>query len=161
VLGAELIETLPPGDAGTFTTLRVMAQLARRPRPEVVAFAQQAGAGLPLEQAVARLFVFVRDKVANDSDPQGIEWLQAPHVTLFENPAGDCDDKATLLAALLRSIGVPVRFAAIAISGRQLGHVYVEAQLPGHGWLALDPKNPRAPVGWCWPNPARLERLEV
>jgi transglutaminase-like putative cysteine protease len=155
-----LIEQLPAGDAGTFTTLRYMRQLARRPRPEVVRLAHDSTAGLPLDQAVARLFQFVRDEVLNRPDPPGCEYLQAPHVTL-RNPEGDCDDKATLLAALLVSIGVGVRFVAIALRGRVLSHVFLEANLPGHGWVALDPKNPRGSVGWSWPYPTRVERVEV
>lgn len=160
---AELIAGLPPGDAGTFTTLRMIAQMARRPAPSVRELAGELTAGAPPRVAVLRLFRFVRDQIANSEDPPGIEWLQAPHVTL-EHPAGDCDDKAALLGALLVAAGFPVRLVAIGIEGRALRHVFVEAKVAsafGAEWVALDPKNPRAYPGWAYPWPARVERMEV
>ena len=46
---------------------------------------------------------------------------------------GDCDDKARLIAASLRSMRIPVRLAVLHMTlpdGRQLGHVYPEAWIP-------------------------------
>lgn len=161
-MGAELIGSLPAGDAGTFTTLRIMAQMIRRPAPSVVEFAGRVAGGRSQAEAAAALFYFVRDQVRNEPDPPGIEWLQAPHVTL-RHPVGDCDDKTTLLGALLQAVGVKVRLVAIGIRSQRLGHVYLEALLPTPvpHWLPLDPKNPNAFPGWAWPQPVRRQVLEV
>ena len=157
--GVDFLVELPHGDAGTFTTMRIMARMAARPAATVRAKAAELTAGQSPPAAIARLFLFVRDQVANVPDPRGIEWLQAPHVTL-ENPIGDCDDKAALLAALLVAAGFRVRFVAIGVRSRALTVVLIEVWRPG-GWLALDPKNPHAWPGWSYPWPSRVERLAI
>lgn len=156
---ATLLTGLPPGDAGTFHTIGKMVELARHVRPEVAELAQMMVAGAPPDEAAARLFFFVRDRIQNMPDPDGIEWLQAPHVTLV-SPVGDCDDKALLLAAFFVAVGIPVRYVAIGPRSPKLSHVYVEGQIAGR-WWAFDPKNLAAEPGWAWPNPVRIERVPV
>lgn len=91
---------------------------------------------------LAALFRFVRDHIMFIGDVAGVETLQSPRYTLHVK-AGDCDDRATLLAALARAIGIPVelKFRAIAANPRARGafsHVYVVANLGGRE-LVLDP----------------------
>lgn len=52
---------------------------------------------------------------------------------------GDCDDVATLGAALLCAIGIPVRFKAIlrAPAGH-FTHVFLEFQVQNGDWLLID-----------------------
>jgi len=63
-------------------------------------------------------------------DPVGVEALYDPLqvVQAIRNgvqPYGDCDDFSIVIAALLKSIGIPVRFRAVGFRGGPLSHVYV------------------------------------
>lgn len=104
---------------------------------------------------IKAVFEFVRDQIRYTRDIRGMETLQIPPVTL-DLSAGDCDDKSTLLAALLESIGHPTRFVAVGYTvPKAYSHVYVETKL-GPRWVALDATMP-VDVGWS-PRPpvARL-----
>lgn len=94
---------------------------------------------------VQRLFQFVQHEIRYMQDVTDIETLQTPEVTL-QNRVGDCDDKATLLAALLESIGHPTRFQAVGFAPGEVSHVFVETRI-GTRWIALDATEPN-PMGW-------------
>jgi transglutaminase-like putative cysteine protease len=110
---------------------------------------------------LAALFRFVRDNIMFIGDVAGVETLQSPRYTLTIK-AGDCDDRATLLAALARSIGIAadMRFKAIAAnpSTNSLSHVYVVARVGGRD-IALDPTYHRNAPGYEFPLASRtMER---
>lgn len=79
---------------------------------------------------------------------------------LLEIGAGVCQDYAHMAVALCRSSGIPARYVSgyLFTSDDRDGddveddvvnvqtHAWMEAAVPGHGWLALDPTN-RQPVG--------------
>jgi transglutaminase-like putative cysteine protease len=139
--------TLPSGDAGTRKTLEIMRQEvvngARDPEvmEAAISVVRDAGA-LPhdhLAEAGA-IFRFVRDRVRFTDDPIGIEKIQGARYTLHVM-AGDCDDRATLIATMLRAIGISSRFRVVAANPRVPGafsHVYVVATIDGHD-VPLDP----------------------
>jgi transglutaminase-like putative cysteine protease len=110
------------------------------------------------------LFRFVRDRITFIGDVAGVETLQSPRYTLRVG-AGDCDDRAILLAALARSIGVPtdLKFRAIAANPRapqQFSHVYVVARV-GNRDLPLDPTYHQAEPGYQYARPTRVEDLRL
>ena len=84
------------------------------------------------------IFMWVRDHIAYVNDPSG-EYFQPPVKTL-EVGAGDCDDQAILLAAMLGSIG----FGPIIVILPE--HVYVDLQV-GEKQLPMDPTVPKAAFG--------------
>lgn len=143
--------SLPSGSAGTAETLRLMRDMANRYKTDM----QVRGVALDLVRGLAprdwvgevkALFEYVRDSIRYVRDIAGVETLQTPPTTI-ELEAGDCDDKSTLLASLLASIGHESRF--VAVGYRTLGafqHVYVEALLNGK-WVPLDATVPRE-FGW-------------
>ena len=94
---------------------------------------------------VRQLHAFVRDDVRYTLDIDDIETVQSPEKTL-QFMAGDCDDKVTLLAALLGAIGHPTRFVAIGFSPDIFSHVYLETKI-GSGWIPLETTEP-VDVGW-------------
>lgn len=94
---------------------------------------------------ISALHAFVRDGVRYVKDVNGIETLQTPIKTL-EIRQGDCDDKSTLLAALLESVGHPSRFVAVALNGGPYSHVLVETRI-GNRWIPLETTENVAP-GW-------------
>lgn len=137
---------LPPGDAGTRVTLNLMAQIARQfkkhyPIRALALRLVRRTAQKDWHGEVVRLHAFVRDKIRYVRDITHVETLATPARTL-EIGQGDCDDKSTLLAALLESIGHPTRFVAVAIGRRpQFCHVYVESRV-GPEWLPLETTEP-------------------
>ena len=155
---------LPLGDeAGA--TLRYMrsfvdqaiADPAQATRNQALALYQ----GLPPRDYLAEAAAaqaFVRDQIRYVRDPVETELVQAPQRTL-QVGQGDCDDKATLLAALLKATGHPVRFVALALNGGPLSHVLVETKV-GSDWHAAETIIP-VPFGWYPPGVTSSYVLKV
>lgn len=66
--------------------------------------------------------------------------------------AGDCDCATAALGAMLESIGFKTRLGTTAQSGsppgKLFGHVFIQAQVPGFGWVTVDPVlYPKKPFG--------------
>lgn len=85
---------------------------------------------------------FVRDQIRYVRDIYDVEIMATPD-WLLKIKAGDCDDKAVLLASLLSSIGHPVRFVAVAFEPNQFSHVWVQDHVYG-AWLDLEATEPYA-----------------
>lgn len=157
---------LPAGEAGVRKTVAMMAQLARagalrrEVRETAIEVVRNAGAAPHDSRGeLAALFAFVRDRVRFTGDIAGVETLQAPDYTL-RVMAGDCDDRAVLLVAMARSIGLAARlnFRVIGANPRQPGkfsHVYVVANVKGKE-IALDPTYSSSRLGWQHPSPSRI-----
>jgi transglutaminase-like putative cysteine protease len=68
---------------------------------------------------------------------------------LFNNKTGYCEQYATAMAVLLRTLGIPTRvaigFTDGSVSGSQRvitsrdAHAWDEVYFPGHGWVPFDP----------------------
>lgn len=86
------------------------------------------------------LLEFVRDQIRYVRDTDGLELLHDP-ATVLQIGAGDCDDKAILLASMLGSIGHPTRFIAVAFEPDNYSHVWVQDYLGGR-WVDLEPTEP-------------------
>lgn len=83
------------------------------------------------------LYRWVRDNIRYRYDPLGLELVQEPMRTVLER-AGDCDDMATLLAALAGSLGHKYRFLTVGPKPRVMKHVAVQVW-DGRDWVTLDP----------------------
>lgn len=143
---------IPDGAAGTRATLRLMARLVREYRTNL-AIRNRANDLVMMcpnqdyRGEAEALFLFVRDRIRYLQDVNGVETLQTPDVTLF-NQSGDCDDKSTLLATMLESIGHCARFIAVGFNtSNSFEHVYVET-LIGRDWVALETTVDGAPMGY-------------
>lgn len=149
---------LPAGAAGTRATLALMRRTAleggRSMQVRAVAERVLHAAGVRVGDTWGELqavFAFVRDRIRFTRDPVDLELLQAP-ARLLVTRAGDCDDKAMLMVALLRSIGHRAQLAFRAVGAdpanpRRYSHVFVTAQV-GSRRVALDPTWPGTPFGW-------------
>lgn len=127
-----------------------MRQLVRdgKKSPVIRAKALELTGGLQQKNFVGEiraLHSFVRDRIRYVKDINGIETVHTPE-TLLSVGAGDCDDKATLLAALLESIGHKTRFWAVGFKPGHFSHVLVET-LVGEKWLPLETTEPVS-IGW-------------
>ena len=142
---------VPSGDAGVAATLKMMVGLTREYRKD--AGVRQRAASLVKDLAqydtmgsIRAVHAFVRDSIRYTPDIRTVELLQTPRATL-EMEVGDCDDKSTVLASLLESIGLATRFVAIALgANRSFSHVLVEVRI-GKGWLPLETIKDVSP-GW-------------
>lgn len=161
----------PPGDQGTRMTLDQMRKLALEGaqqfgvRHTALRILESAGAaGHDPRAELQALYQFVRDRITFRADIAGVETLQSPRYTLTAR-AGDCDDKAVLLAALARAVGIPAElaFRVVALNRATPGafsHVYVVARVQGQA-IALDPTYPETPMGWEPRRPFRMSEVPV
>lgn len=156
---------IPNGSAGTVATLKVMRDYARDairdPRQLIRAKALEILNDIPPRQRIAEikaLHSFVRDQIRYTRDPVDVELVQTPDRTL-EIGHGDCDDKATLLAALLMASGHPARYCAVGFGDEGFSHVLVETPV-GDGWMPLETIIP-VDAGWFPDNVRRAYRLKV
>lgn len=92
------------------------------------------------------LQAYVRDQIRYVRDVTDVETLQTPDKTL-EYGAGDCDDKSTLLAALLESIGHPTGFVAVGPNSERFVHVYTVTRI-GQNYVPLETTEP-VDIGWA------------
>jgi len=150
--------TIQVGDGlqGVKDTLHIMSRLTReyKKSPRVITLARMLTARVMPKDwygEIVALHQYVRDAIRYVQDVEGVETLATPDRTI-EEQAGDCDDKSTLLSALLGAIGHPSRFVAVGETVGTLTHVYVETKL-GDGWLALETTE-NVPPGWAPPNMA-------
>lgn len=139
-----------------------MQQLANGPRgarhalvrATAIDVVRAAGArGHDPERQLSALFRWVRDAVLFVGDVAGTQTVQSPLYTLHVM-AGNCVQRAVLLAALARSIGLRanLRLRAIAASPRSnaFSHVYVVANVSGRD-VPLDPTYGTAVEGYEYP----------
>jgi hypothetical protein len=148
---------IPDGTPGIHATLRAMRQLVRdyRTSVEIRGVALSLLALTPPKDATAEivaLFEFVRDRIRYVGDVLDVETLTTPDKTLAL-AAGDCDDKAVLLAALLESVGYITRFVVAGYNIPDVfEHVFVQAMLPDGCFISLDPTEDES-AGFEPPNP--------
>lgn len=106
-----------------------------------------------LQAAASLLNDWVQANVTYVPDPHDTEYIQSPQKVLRDieargKAAGDCDCRCMMLAALLRSVGIDTRFAAVQTDYKELGdkapfdHVIVLAGFPGGGVKDIDPCAP-------------------
>jgi transglutaminase-like putative cysteine protease len=84
----------------------------------------------------------------NFSYIKGITEVDTTLAEVWRLKAGVCQDFAHILLVMLRLIGIPARYvsgyicpATEGMRGEGATHAWVEAYLPGYGWLGFDPTN--------------------
>ena len=117
--------------------------------PYVQALAREVSEGRERPcQILEALYDYVVDHITYSSYEAGDRGA----VWALDHGSGDCTEFADALLALSRASGIPARFLE-GITYRegdradpsQIKHDWVEAYLPGHGWVPLDPTWGRLP----------------
>jgi transglutaminase-like putative cysteine protease len=79
---------------------------------------------------------------------KGITTIESTVDDILEHHSGVCQDFAHVLLQLLRTIGIPSRYVSGYICPNKNGmrgegatHAWVEAYIPSHGWMGIDPTN--------------------
>ncbi|MDI2028370.1 transglutaminaseTgpA domain-containing protein [Saccharopolyspora sp. TS4A08] len=121
--------------------------------PQVAQLAQQLTADAPTEfdkaVAVNRYFTDPANGFRYDLSTAPSTGQDALSDFLFRGKRGFCEQYASSMAVLLRSVGIPSRVAVGFTAGYQDGteqvittedaHAWVEAYFPGWGWQTFDP----------------------
>jgi len=76
-------------------------------------------------EQVARLWTHIRGRWRYVNDPRGSEYFATASETIANDYAGDCDDFAIVLVAMVTSIGGEARL--VMMDGPNGGHAYAEA----------------------------------
>jgi transglutaminase-like putative cysteine protease len=146
---------IPKGYLGTKETVRYIKGLIRAGAKDF--YVRQKAIDILMDEGVKpknylgeikALFRWVQANIRYTKDPYRVEVLHSAR-RLLELRAGDCDDMAILLGAMLEGIGHPVRLVLTGPDPRRprlLSHIYVEVYYKGH-WIPLDPTMPYHP-GW-------------
>ena len=135
------LKSIPNGRAGVRATLRIMADMVRNARFDHSIREKTLSLipHLPGKDWVGEadaVFRFVQRRIRYVQDILGLETIAEPWKTL-ELGQGDCDDKVVLAAAMLQSIGHPVRLVAVGFNDEPISHVYLET-LIGPQWVPLE-----------------------
>ncbi len=146
---------IPKGYLGTARTVEHIKELIRAGAKDF--YVRQRAIDTLLEKRVKpkdylgeikALFEWVQRNVRYTKDPFRVEVLHSAR-RMLELRAGDCDDMAILLGAMLEAIGHPVRLVLVGpdpLRPRLFTHVYLEVYHRGR-WIPLDPTMPY-PMGW-------------
>lgn len=149
---------IPGGEAGTAKTIERMrdAVIGKLPKvsrhegahmPDIRFLAQQAVSHVQSKDYMGELRAidgFVRKHVRYTLDPRALEWVQTPWWTALVIGQGDCDDHATLLAALAVSLGHGAGFRTVMGDKSRPGqwtHIYAIASVRHRGktvWVPMD-----------------------
>ena len=150
------LHKIPEGYRGTLQTVEHISDLIRQGAKDF--HVRQTAIDILLQREVKpkdylgeikALFEWVQRHVRYIKDPFRVEVLHSAK-RLLELRAGDCDDMAILLGAMLEAIGHPVRLVLTGSDPLRrdlFSHIYLEVSHKGR-WIPLDATMPY-PMGWA------------
>ncbi|MGH9310060.1 MAG: transglutaminase-like domain-containing protein [Vicinamibacterales bacterium] len=156
------LEAIPTGYAGTLRTVAHVIELIRagakdfRVRQTAIAILRRRGVR-PKDYLgeIKALFEWVQQHIRYTRDPFRVEVLHSPR-RMLQLRAGDCDDMAIVLGAMLEAVGHCVRLVLTGndpLAPDRFTHIYIEALCRGR-WVSLDATMPY-PMGWAPRAPVR------
>lgn len=164
------MQALGTGDAYAYRTAQAVRKLALGAQfdPYVVNWAREIVGTVPerdyegycraIREFLSRHTYFIRD--VRDADNIDTPADQLANIEETGRTSGDCDDIATLGAALALCVGCNVRLKLIAFvdNDAPFEHIYAECQgVPGGRWWDLDVTKPQGPT----PTVSRIHITEV
>ena len=142
--------SIPYGDTGIRRTVGKMRDLSHEAllSPLVVETAALIVTGARTEEERAyRIRDWLASAVSFQPDPLGVELIRSPIYLLRQIQEqgaawGDCDDVATLAAALGMAVGLPASFVLLGFDSLgPFSHVYTQLWTQG-GWVEMDTTAP-------------------
>jgi transglutaminase-like putative cysteine protease len=153
------MQQIPDGADGIRATLKSMSHIVKayKTAPAIFELTRQLTRDLRQKDIYGeakRVHQFVRDKIRYVKDIRGVETLQTPIQTLRIGQ-GDCDDKSTLVATMLETLGHQTRFKAVGFGDDgSFSHVFPQVKMNGK-WITLETTEP-------WPigrNPKKVKNV--
>lgn len=146
-------------EATLYSMGAVAIHAARQHPVRVLAEAITADARNAGHTPVRHLWDFLRSHITFERDPFDVELVRHPvdiiaSIVAQGGAAVDCDDLATLAAALMLAMGVPPRSVAFAVIAREGAgrweHVHYAfiPPVPGAKPIPYDPQETKAPGKW-------------
>lgn len=141
--------TIPQGDRGAYSTLRIMKRIVLEAMrdPTVLDSAKtviRSAGGKNREEQARHIAGWISQSLRFVRDPYGIETIHTPRYMLDRIKAvgmfeADCDDYAVLSASLAKAVGLRTKFVILGFlqKGAPWSHVYTMAQTP-RGWYPFD-----------------------
>lgn len=131
---------------GTFPYLDFLFQERCSSREEILAVVRSfAGPEVTPLRASLGLAEFVHTSLRYQ---KGVTSVESSVDDVWNLKAGVCQDFAHLLLLMLRMTGIPSRYVSGYVCpinhemrGEGATHAWVDAYIPGHGWLGIDPTN--------------------
>jgi transglutaminase-like putative cysteine protease len=141
---------IPEGPAGIAATLKAMKTLVNQYKTSLIVRNLAVQITLPVAGKnyygeIEAIQYWVKTHIRYVKDVTNVETLQTPEA-LLQSQAGDCDDQAVLVAALLESIGHPTGFVAVGFAPDEYDHVYAISRL-NQSWLSVETTE-NVPIGW-------------
>ena len=149
---------IPDGPAGTRQTLKYMREEVRKDvgntwLREITQQIVRDVAPKDWWGEMCAIFYFVKEHVRYGLDPNGIELVQAPHVTMMLG-YGDCDDLTCLISCMCEQLGHATMLCALGFDADEnYSHVLPLCIAAGSESdpIALDATE-EWPPGWFPPN---------
>lgn len=156
------LQGISDGPTGSIQTIGYMRQFVldavRDPSQGVRDLALQIIGNAGFVGQVRAIQVWVQQNIRYVRDPPTAELVQTPQKTL-QWKAGDCDDQAVLVCALLTSIGHPCQFMAMWFANPDDGHVVSRTKI-GPNWVAVETIKPVA-LGFVPPGITRTYLRDI
>ena len=124
--------------------------------------------------AVVTLNAHLKNNYPYDlSIPPQREEMDAVEYFLFEERRGYCEQFASSLAVMVRSLGIPARVATGYVPGEynpftglyevkaSSAHAWVEVYFPGHGWSTFDPTPGFDSTPWQYHEASNMQNGKV
>lgn len=155
------LKEIPPGNRGILVSARHLVDIVKQFRrsPEIRFLAEDIVQSCPNKDyscEVSKIYNWVKDNIRFTRDPNRVEMLRSPLITLNRRN-GDCDDHTILISSLLQSIGYPTRAVIVATQPQYkdaFNHIFTEVGVQNKGqfeWIPLDTTVSFADVGWLPP----------
>ena len=100
---------------------------------------------LPLQSIIEKCGNFIFDEFKYI---KGITTIETTVKEILDHRSGVCQDFAHVMLEMLRSLGIPCRYVSGYVCPNESGmrgegatHAWIEAWLPGRGWVGNDPTN--------------------
>ncbi|MGK2860790.1 MAG: transglutaminase family protein [Chitinophagaceae bacterium] len=101
--------------------------------------------GMPVATIIEKCGSFI---FQNFSYIKGITTIESTVEEILEHRSGVCQDFAHVMLEMLRSLEIPSRYVSGYVCPNQNGmrgegatHAWIEAWVPGNGWIGYDPTN--------------------